>query len=182
MRPYRIAALVLGSSLFFPVSCTTGLVVGTKIIAKAEARNSLKGDTPHPMAYMVASLPNTAEKIKAFPLSELDRFKALNPQASFLLPAESASFAIGTHGATVSYVAHPSKPAAQIVEVTLHDDTGTFFRYEATEKAITPMYTELWYHGYMFGAVPYALAFAVVLYIVGKIMRRKVNNGHQESS
>lgn len=176
MNFYRIAALVLGSSPFFLVSCTTGVIVGTNVIARMEARDSLRGDTPHTQAYLIAELPGASKKIETFQLDELDKFKTLNPEASFLLSATSGNFAIGNDGEKISYVVVSSKPATQIIEVTYSYENGTFFRYEATEKTIKPMYTRLWYHGYTFGAFPYALAFAGGLFFVGKRMRRRLTN------
>ncbi len=73
-----------------------------------------------------------------------------------------------------SYAATATKPGPQIVEVRVAEDTGTFFRYEATEKTIKPLYTELWYHGYMFAAFPFALAFAFGVRCIGRAMRRRV--------
>jgi hypothetical protein len=173
---YRTAALVLSSSLFFPVSCTTGLVVGTSIIAIADARDAVHGEKPHSQAYMIAALPADPPKIVAFPLYELGQYKEINPNASFLLPAESGTFPFGSDGDTISYVAKRKDAETQIVEVTRQGESEAFFRYEATAKAIKPMYSKLWHHGYMFGAFPYALAFAAVLYFIGKRMRRGLSD------
>lgn len=168
--------MVLGSGFFFPVSCTTSLVAGTHIIANNEARDSSRGEAPHKSAYLVAVVPGSTKKFEAFPLFDLDEFKSKNPQANFLMPTSSGKFSVGTNDATVSFVATPAQRDTQIVEVTLHDDTGTFFRYEASHNSIKPLYTKLWYHGYMFGAIPYALFIAFALHFIGIGMRRKISN------
>ena len=173
MNVFRLVALVLGSVYFFPVSCTTGMIAGTHVIRNLDARDASKGGIPHRQAYLVAALPNAS--LQAFPLSKLDEYERKNPHASFLLPTNSGEFSVGKNG-KISFAVATAKPESQIIEVTLHDDTGTFFRYEASRNAIKPLYTKLWYHGYMFEAIPYALAIAFAPYLIGLAMRRKLKN------
>lgn len=173
MNVFRLTALVLGSVYFFPVSCTTSMIAGTKIISSLEARDTSKGEIPHQQAYLVAAFPDTS--LKALPLSELGECENKNPQASFLLPTTSGTFSVGEHG-KISFVVTAATPEAQTIEVTLLDELGTFFRYEASRNTIKPLYTKLWYHGYMFGAIPYALAIAFALHFVGVSMRRKIRD------
>ena len=173
MSIFRFAALVLGSMYFFPVSCTTSMISGTHIIANIEARDMSKGEVPHQQAYLITALPDAS--LKVIPLSELDERKNKNSQVDFLLPTTSGEFSIGEHG-RVSFVVTKSAPEAQTIEVTLHDDTDSFFRYEASRNTIKPLYTKLFHHGYMFGAIPYALVIAVTLHLVGLAMRRKSLN------
>ena len=180
MNIFRISALVLSSWLFFPVSCSLGLFAGTHWVAHHDARDARRGEIPHPNAYLVAAVPGDSKPFQALPLRLLDEFKHKNPQASFLLPTHSGQFSMGSRNATVSFVATPSEPDTQIVEVTLNDETGAFFRYEASRDTIKPIYTKLWYHGYMFEAFPYALAIAIALHIMGVRMRRKINNESQD--
>ena len=179
-RIFRISALVLSSGLFFPVSCTMSLFAGTHLIANQDARDAHRNDIPHPNAYLVATVPGASKPFEAFPLSRLDEFKNKNPQASFLLPTSSGEFPTGPRSATVSFVATPSQQGTQIVEVSLHDETGTFFRYEASRHTIKPIYTKLWYHGYMFRAFPYALVIAIALYFIGVRMRRKILSSNNQ--
>jgi hypothetical protein len=134
------------------------------------------------MVFLVASLPGTQQKLEAVRLSSLDDYKLSNPQASFLLPDKSGGFAIGSDGAKISYVATTPKPGTQIIEVT-HDGDGeaeTFFRYEATDKTIKPMYSKLWNIGFMFAAIPYALVFAFILRFIGKRMNKNLINHSEE--
>lgn len=173
MNLFRITALVLGSAYFFPVSCTTSMIAGTHIIRSLDARDVSKGEIPHAQAYLIAALPDAS--MKAFPLSEFDDYKSKNPQASFLLPKNSGEFSVGDNG-KIYFVVTANKPEAQTIDVTLNDDTGSFFRYEASRNAIKPLHTKLWYHGYMFRAIPYALAFAFALNLVGLSMHRKLKN------
>jgi|JI6StandDraft_1071083.scaffolds.fasta_scaffold343273_1 hypothetical protein len=173
MNIFHLTALVLGSAYFFPVSCTTSMIAGAHILANLEARDVSKGKMPHQQAYLIATLPNTS--LKAFPLSEIAEYENKNSQASFLLPTNSGEFSVGEHG-KISFVVTAAKPEAQTIEVTFHDDTDTFFRYEASRNTIKPLYTKLWYHGYMFGAIPYALAIAFALHFIGLAMRRKIKN------
>ncbi len=200
MRVLRFVALTLGSLLFFPVSCTTGLFVGTKYFSHADARDTERGDIPHKQAYLIAflpqnqanilfdgnpprpnqylftAIPNTLGQFVAFPLHSLAEFQKINQPYTFILPIGSGAFTIGSSRPSVSFVATSSSTTEQIVEVSMKDDTGTFFRYAASQHTIRPLYTRLWYHGYMFGAIPYALAFAIAIALLGQFLLRISKN------
>ena len=171
----RLAAIILSSVLFLPVSCGTGLIAGTHFIAHIEARDSQRGESPHRGAYLVAVLPGVSPRLEGIPWVDLEEFKKANPHASFLLSEKEGQFRLGQRGATVSFVATPGKrPGAQQIAVSMRDDTSSFFRYEATRDAISPQYSRLFYHGYMFSAAPYAILLAVSLYFLGLRMQRKL--------
>jgi len=173
MNAYRLTALVLGSSFFFPVSCTTSMYAGTHAIAHLKARDSTRGEEPHPQAQLVAVVPGGS--LKALDFSEIDAFKKKNPQASFLLPEGKGGFSISDES-SMSFVATATGPETQTIEATLRDETGTFSRYEASSNTIKPLYTRLWYHGYAFQALFIAIAIAYGLRAIGRRMQKTLKN------
>jgi len=46
-RTVQVLAFIIGASWFFPVSCTTGLIVATPLLSQFDARRIEKGDQPH---------------------------------------------------------------------------------------------------------------------------------------
>jgi hypothetical protein len=47
MRLVRVLGIVLGAQWFFVLSCTTGVVVGTQLVAKLDERDVTKGETAY---------------------------------------------------------------------------------------------------------------------------------------
>lgn len=173
----RTAVAVLASGWFFPVSCTTGLVVGTEIVSHNEAVNSESGTPPLKGSYMIAALgAGATSKFETFPYYRLANFRQEHPDARFLLPSSEGKFPVGTSGATVSFVVTKLPDTKQLVEVSLHDDTSTFFRYIATANDIRPMYSRQRYHGHMFTAIPYAFVAALLIHFLGIILRKRLQN------
>lgn len=68
----RICALILGSVLFLPVSCTCSLFVGTLTMIELDARDISKGDRPHPLFYVIASEAKKNGSLVAMSLKSIE--------------------------------------------------------------------------------------------------------------
>ena len=182
----RVCAWILGSALFFPFSCTGALIVGTHIYIESDARDLSKGDKPHSRCYVIASTPETNGaqvpislsyiKPSLYDISELcgSEFTGIDTSGySFLLPDAEGEIREGKWTRYMYRVTSVS-PKKQIIQVQYSDDDVTaIFRYIAEENRIEPLYSKLAAPGYMFAAIPYAWGFAIILYLVGKLLRRK---------
>ena len=54
MKIIKFIIIILGSSLFIPVSCTIGVVGGTQVEAWIDSRDVQKGDSVHSLFSVVA--------------------------------------------------------------------------------------------------------------------------------
>jgi hypothetical protein len=180
----RLAA-ILSSYLFFLVSCS-----GTTFLAH-EFRHlggqyMARGDTPDSRVIALASLPNPDEpgtpQITQFNLGYLDGFKKRYPQHSFLLPAGDGRFKGEWAAFFTSYKVKSLGPGRVEVETEATYDTffapSLFARYEATERDIKPVYTNV-----RAPIVSLVVGFvvALVLAIAGAVLRLIVRRraGHQ---
>jgi hypothetical protein len=173
MKLYRLTALIFSSVLFFPVSCTMGVVGGTQALSRWDARDARYDAIPHEHAYLIALKSGAATSFEPVPLFALAQFKAQNPNAIFRLPVASGKFSFGSGNETITFVATPSGDKTQTIEVTKTGDLRTFFRYDATDTEVIPSYTRLWPRGHFFSAMPFAIIFSTILLIVGSRMRSK---------
>lgn len=176
MQPVRVAALVLGAVWFFPVSCTTGLFVGTNVIARVDARDVRNGDQVHPGFSVVATPGGSGEPFALVPFHDIARFTAAAPNHSFLMAKTSNRMDLG-RGAVVSYTVLSDGGAEQTIEVAhSDDDKDVWSRYRATRSSITPVSSRMFHPGYMFGAFPIAFGFALLLYAVGRFSRSRLSH------
>jgi hypothetical protein len=177
---------ILGSALFFPISCTTALFVGTHIYIESDARDLSKGDRPHSRCYVIASTPETNGALCAISLDYItpslydiyelcgEEFTGIDTSGySFLLPNAEGEIREGKWTRYRYYVTFLSLEKQKIEVQYSDDDVRAIFRYIAEENRIEPLYSKLAAPGYMFGAMPYAWGFALILYLVGKFLRKK---------
>jgi hypothetical protein len=173
MRWIRIVAIILGASWFFPVSCTSGVIVGTQLVAKLDEREVLKGDEVHSLFKIVKEPGENGKSFYAVNLSELSDVRDI---ASFRMSKPRGS--IDSGNADISYKVIKEMGSGQLIEVveTYHDGDNTIWsRYRATETSVIPVSSRMFYFGYLFGAFPYGLGFALIIYLIGRFLRRKVN-------
>jgi len=175
MKWIKIASIILGSSLFFPVSCTTSLFVGTRVIAKLDERVVAKGDELHSHFRVVATPGEKGKPFQSIKLSELSGVKSRNGEISFIIPKKSGT--LDTGGSNISYNVIAEDGPELLIEVveTYHDGDNTIWsRYKATHSNITPISSKMFYFGYMFSAIPYAFGIALILYIIGQMLKRRI--------
>ncbi len=181
MQLLRVVALILGSAWLFPVSCTTGVIVGVPVVAHFLERHMEKGDQPHSMFYVVWQPGEAGEPFGMSRLKELSRIKTLVPARSFIMEQPSGGGEGGKYTVISSKVLS-SGETEQLIEVRYSNDTyDSWSRYRATRSSVTPMLSRIMDPGYMFIAFLPALAFAAAIYAVGVRLRRRVARAKVES-
>ena len=180
MRWLKIAAIILGASWFFPVSCITGIVVGTNIIAKMDERHVERGDEVHSL-FKVAVVPGIDGR--SFNVVSLSELSTLKDDVFFRMPKPNGS--IDLEGSNFSYQVIEEIGPEQIIEIVeaYHDGDNTIWsRYRATHTSAVPISSSMFYFGYMFGAFPYGFGFALFLYVIGRLLRSRLLNVMEEAS
>lgn len=179
MRWIRILTFILGAVWFFPVSCSTGVVLGIQVIAKLDARETSKGDQVHSHFSVVAEQREKGSSFLVLSLSELSHFKENSEEYSFLMSKPSGKMdCCGSHYSYQVLEDSGAEQVIEVVEVYQDGDNKIWSKYRATPRTITPESSRMMYFGYMFEAIPYSFGIALLLYVVGLIMRwrlRKIN-------
>jgi hypothetical protein len=185
----RIAIIVIGSVWFFPVSCTTGLFAGTRLIAQLDARNVVKGEAVHSGFSVVIESESKNQPFYVLGLHELARTEDMQESSatmsadSYLMSRRSGH--LESASSDFSYQVIEETASGQVIEVveTYHDGDNTIWsRYEATDSGITPISSRMFYFGYMFAAFPYAIGIACLLYVVGRYFRHRNKQPVQTNS
>ncbi len=181
----RISIVVLGSGWFFLVSCAAGLFVGTRVVSQIDARDVSKGDTVHSNFSVVIPSKSIDQSFGVVKLQDLIRYeKALEGtdagnSESYIMPNPGGY--LGSDSSSFSYEVLENSANDQVIEVveTFHDGDNTIWsRYRATRSSVSPISSRMFYFGYMFTAFPYAVGFAMILYVVGRFL----GNTNQKSS
>ncbi|MGH8673602.1 MAG: hypothetical protein ACREVG_04775 [Burkholderiales bacterium] len=173
-RIVRVLAFILGTSWFFPVSCTTGVIVGVPVVAHFHERHMEKGDQPHSLFTVVWQPGEAGEPFGYSRLADLARNKTPAPARSFIMTQPSGR-SEGARFNVVTYKVLSSGASEQLIEVTwADDDYGSVSRYRATPSGVTPVFSKIMDPGYMFIAFLPALAFAAAIYAVGVRLRRRI--------
>jgi hypothetical protein len=168
----KVCGLILGSALFFPVSCTTALLLGIEINSLHFARDMSRGDKPRPPFYVIATI--SKEDIRPIELIEVDAYIGRTPDVSFLLAQRSGALPGDSPNERFSWRVTSSNSNEQLVEVRYYDGDTTFInRYRAMRQSVSPVSSRMWYHGYMFASFPLAIGFGLFVYWLGRYLRRK---------
>jgi hypothetical protein len=177
----RVLAVILGSSWFFPVSCTTGVIAGIPVVAHFHERHMEKGEQPHFLFTVVWQPGEAGEPFGYSRLSELARKKTPVPARSFVMSQPSGRIKEGEF-IVATYKVLSSSASDQLIEVTWDDNKyGSVSRYRATSSGVTPVFSRIMDPGFMFIAFLPALAFAGAILAVGNGMRKRVARGKAES-
>ena len=174
MTTVKVLALVLGSAWFFPVSCTTTLYAGIHVIAHMDARDVARGDQVHSIFSIVVEPGDKGAPFRSVPLSEFPRLREIGNAYSLLMSKPSGRIDVNeyTH---VSYRVLENQSSVQVIEVEDKDDDRTVWsRYRTTATDVTPLASRMFYFGYIFGALPYAFGAALLLYGIGRLLRRRL--------
>lgn len=186
MAPIRILALVLGSALFFPVSCTGSLYVGTRIAAWLDTRDVARGDEVHRSFSVIVEPGVDGQPFRAQRLSELPRLlkEEGRERPISLLPSKPAGrIANGKHG-WFSYRVLEDKGSALVIEVEDSDgDRMAWSRYQvrrgvkgeggAGPGVVVPLESRMFAPDHMVRALPWALGLAFLAYGIGRWLRRR---------
>lgn len=174
MTLVKVLALVLGSAWFFPVSCTSTLFAGIFVIAHLDKKEVARGDKVHWGFSIVVEPGEKGQPFRSVSLYDLPRFRESGCAYSFLMSKPSGRIDINdyTH---LSYRVIESQGSSQVIEVEDKDDDRTVWsRYRATHADVMPLASRRLYFGFMFAALPFAFGTALVLYGVGRFLRRRL--------
>jgi hypothetical protein len=173
----RVGIVVLGSGWFFLASCTAGLIVGTRVVARMDARDASAGDAVHSQFSVVMESREQGAPFYVLSLGDVSR----QGDSSDSYRMSRASGQRSTDTSRYSYEVIEETAAGQIIEVIevyIDGDNTIWSRYEATGSSIKPISSRMFYYGYMFAAVPYALGFATVLLLTGRVLAYKKRDTH----
>jgi hypothetical protein len=173
-RIVRVLAFILGASWFFPISCTSGLIAGTFLMAAADERHIEKGDPPHALFFVVWQPGEAGAPFGYSRLAELSQNPTPAAARSFIMTQASAR--IGENEFTgIEYKVLASGQSQQLIEVTWSDgDSDSVSRYRATPAGVTPVYSRIMGRQFMFKALPLAAGFAAAIFATGWWLRRRV--------
>ncbi len=192
-RAARIAALLLGSVWLVPVSCAVGGVIGTRLVAAYDARDVRDGDPLHNLFGFVTEGGGDGAPFVFHRLAHAERLLAQvrdadpelrdAPQAALWQAAgyrfrmQRPEGRLETRDAIVTYRVIGKEGDAQeieVVEAYRDGDNTIWSRYLATRDGITPLTSRMLYFGYGMAALPFAFAFAIAVYALGRLLRRRV--------
>ena len=180
-RGLKLLATILGSVWFFPVSCTTGSFVGNQIVAAADARDVGKGDKVHRLFRVVAEPGEKGASFRVLHWDEIQPYLAQGgarpapTPLSFRMSAASGS--MHESGSKFEYRVLEDSGSEQLIELVEAYDDGDntiWSRYRATGNSIAPVSSRMFYFGYMFSAMFYAFIGALVLHVIGRLLRRRL--------
>jgi len=173
IRIFRFLALVLGSMWFFPVSCTTGILAGTLTISRIDSRDIEKGEQAHPWFFVVADTPGAERPFTVVELRDLPKFESSTPKYSFLMPRSSDRLKVNEY-TSAAYQLLSDGEREQTIEVTYSDDDKTIWsRYRARALGIMPLSSQMSHQGYMFQALPIGFVLGLLVYGVGRFLRKR---------
>ncbi len=175
----RMLAIVLGAQWFFLLSCTTGAVVGTQIVAKLDERDVEQGDTVHSLFKIAAEPGEDGKSFRVLRMDQVQSSLAEGEKASTEAPLRfrmsSPAGAIDFARSTFTYRVLEDSGQAQLIELVERykdGDNTIWSRYRATNTMVMPVSSRMFYFGYMFTALPYAVGMALLLYGTGRTLQR----------
>lgn len=172
-RPMKILALIIGSLWFFPVSCTSSLYAGMHVASYLDERDTTRGDQIHPAFSIVAEPGVDGQSFRMVRLAEIEPFRKKGMAKIFLMSQSSGELESGGY-ASVSYRVLQGTPEAQEIEVIdVDDDRTVWSRYRATATGVTPLGSRMFYVGYMYQALPFAMLLALLVYAGGRLLWRR---------
>jgi hypothetical protein len=167
----RVFATLLASKLFFLASCTGGMVAGAKLHDDMFLDSGVREGADRRMT-LVAMAPGAGGKPVAHQVmyGELEKFRLLYPEHSFLLPPGSGRVEDPAAGTSTAYTVHAAGAGRVLVETRFNQDLlDVFGRYEATEREIRPLYSKA--GSTMLFALTFGFALACVLGFTGLLLQ-----------
>lgn len=169
----KVLALVLGSQWFFPVSCSSTLYTATHVIARLDERDVGRGDVIHPGFSVVVTPGENGEPFRQASLPDLESLRQKGETYSLLMSKPSDQVDV-EHRTRIAYHVLERSESHQVIEVQETDDDKTIWsQYRATSSEVTPLTSRMFYMGYMFSALPWALGIASLLYCIGRFLRSR---------
>lgn len=168
----KALAAILGASWFFPVSCTTGAVVGQKLLPILDERHVEKGDMVHSTFTVVAEPGANGKPFGGIRLDQLPALEKSGKPMSFWMSKPSGN--INSGNSRIEYKVVSESGTERLIEVAESDHDGdktVWSRYKVTGSTVTPVSSRMTYFGYMFNAVIYAFVISLFLLIAGRVLK-----------
>lgn len=151
-------------------------MVGTQVLTNADARDAARGDTVHSSIAVVA-IPSAAPgtPVDYMLLGNVASYKNQHLDASFLMRDTEGRIDRDEGHTQVTYRVVDRSDAGQTIETEYRDgDRAAWGRYRATRNDVTPLASRLFSEHYMYGAIPYALVFALAICVAASFVRRRM--------
>jgi hypothetical protein len=186
IKTARILLLIVGSVWFFPVNCTTGLLVGIPVVSELDAWREGEEFKPHHQAFFYLMV-ETEEGIIPVRIKDLAAFKTEFPTARFLLsqphgevkhavPVYDGAFDRWRYTATALPGEHQEQLGQEItVSYYQADDYSSKSTYRVIGQSITPVYSNTIGPGTGLRAVPLGLMFAFLVYTLARFLCKRLN-------
>ncbi len=148
--------------------------IGTSVLVESDARDAARGDTVHSSIAVVAlPAPAPGQAFGHLLLHTVPSYKERHPDATFLMPAAEGRIEIEGH-TTVTYKVVAVSGAEQTIETQYQDgDRSAWGRYRATRRDVSPLASRLSVQDYIYIALPFALVFALIVYLGAGFVRRR---------
>lgn len=170
-------AVVLSSNLFFVASCTGISILAVDPLKHAGGQYMSMGAAPDLRMMVIASIPDPdkpgSRKLTHVILASLPKFQHVQPDHTFVIPPGEGKIEDSLADMFTSYRVKSLGEGRVEVETTFDHDVPPFgltiiARYEATDRKITPIYTNASSPG-----VPLFFGFvgALILAIIGAVMK-----------
>ncbi len=179
-RIAQVLAVILGAIWFFPVSCTTGMIIAYPLVSQSHERHMEKGDKPHSMFTVVWQPGVGSEPFGYSKLANLAPAEKPAPARAFIMTQPSGRIEGGKY-TVVAYKVLSSGASEQLIEVAWTDDTyGSVSRYRATRSGVTAVFSKVTAPEFMFEALLFALGFSAAILAAGRWLRRRVARAKAE--
>ena len=179
MRLVRVLGIILGAQWFFLLSCTTGVFVGPQIVAKLDERDVTKGETVHSLFKVAAEPGAEGQSFRVLSMEQVESYLAKSEKDATKTPLmfrmSRPSGVIDLERSTFEYRVLEDSGQAQLIELVekyKDGDNTIWSRYQATNRTVMPLSSRMWYFGYLFTALPYSFGAALLLYGMGRALRR----------
>ncbi len=168
-------ALVLSSNLFFVASCTGITFVSAQSMTHVGGKYMALGEVPDPRMMLIASIPDPGApgkwKLTQVSLANLPKFQSAQPALTFVVPPGEGNISDELAGTSTSYrVKALGTDRVEVETNFFHFGTSTVARYEATRRAIKPIYTNV---TDLLGAFFAGLTAALILKLFGSAVQRR---------
>lgn len=170
-----VLASVFGAKWFFPISFLAALFVVMPVISKLDERHMARGDAPHSLFNVVWQPGVAGGPFGYSKFGDLEEQKAKPgaPARSYLMAPPTGRIEGGRRD-VITYTVQSSGAAEQLIEVVYSNDTYKMqSRYRATPAGVTPVFSKLDEPGQMIKAALPALAFSILIYVVGASLRKR---------
>ena len=174
---FKLVLVLLASAWFFPVSCTAVAAYATTIIADSDARYFEQGDTLHAQFVVLgeSKSDNTRHRLYELGAYEVSKHSMVDidkgDEFSFLLSQREGGWQEEYTGYRWQVLEETTD--RQLIEVieTYHDGDNTIWsRYWATDSAVQPVSSRMFYYGYGLQAFPIGFAAALFIYFLAKLL------------